>query len=726
MKQLVQHIRTGKAEVVDVPAPRAFAGQILVRVGASLVSAGTERMVVEFAEANLLAKARSRPDLVRQTLEKARREGLLTTLEAIQNRLDAPMALGYSVAGEVIAVGEGVAELKVGDRVAAAGGGHAVHAEVVSIPINLALPLPASVSWEVGAFTTLGAIALQGLRLAEVALGGRVAVIGLGLLGQLSAQLARASGCHVEGYDPQESRAELARTFGCSATTSVEAFAAACLSATGGQGVDAVLIAADTPSNEPVTLAGRVARDCGAVVAVGAVGLALPRKVYYEKELRFHVSRSYGPGRYDEAYEERGQDYPYAYVRWTENRNMRAFVELVADRRVELGPLISHRVPIADGERAYEIILGKTGEPFLGVVLTYPERGDEATATRVDVSTPAGGAAAPGEVGVALLGAGNFAKATLLPAMRKTPGTRLVGVCTASGLSSRDAARRFGFAYCTTESDQILRDPDVRAVVITTRHHQHAAQVCRALEAGKHVFVEKPLCLDATELARVSEALTSARAREPGLVLMVGFNRRFAPLALALRRHFGDSREPLLVQYRVNAGYIPPSHWTQDPAQGGGRLLGEAVHFIDWALWCVGAPPVEVSASALPDGGRYSGDNLAITLTFANGAVAQVLYAANGDRALGKERIEVHGRGRSAVLEDFRRLDLFADGRRATTRHLLRADKGHAGEWRAFVEAVAGRAAVPIPYEEIEGGMRAGLAAVRAVNERRVVGIREI
>ncbi|HEX2122679.1 MAG TPA: bi-domain-containing oxidoreductase [Thermoanaerobaculia bacterium] len=706
MKQLVQNIRTGESIVEDVPAPGVSAGRVLIRVASSLVSAGTERMIVEFGEKSLLDKARSRPDLVRQTLDKAARDGVLATFEAVQNRLDQPMALGYSVAGEVIAVGEGVDGLAIGDRVAAAGANQAVHAEVVSVPKNLVVRLPDAIDFDSAAFTTVGAIALQGVRLADVRLGELVAVIGLGLLGQITVQLLRANGCRVIGLDPQPQRAEMAKRFGAEESVATDdAFRAACARASNGRGADAVLITADTRSDGPVTLAGDVARDKGTVISVGAVGMNIPRKAYFEKELDFKVSRSYGPGRYDEAYEQQGIDYPYGFVRWTENRNMQAFVWLAGEGKLDLNALVTHRVDIADGARAYDLITGKSGEPFMGVLLHYP--GHEPAATR-SVTSPEAKSRAAGDVRVGLVGAGNFARAVLLPAMREA-NADLVGVAAASGTSARHAQTRFGFRYSTTDAEQIFGDSDINAVVIATRHDLHAAQTLRALRAGKHVFVEKPLCLTEQELDEIRETYAAHPA-----VLMVGFNRRFAPMSIALREHFRAAGEPLMIHYRVNGGFIPAKEWVQGE-QGGGRLIGEGVHFIDWAVWLTGDVPERVECVAAANAGRYSNDNLSVVIRFRGGSVFQLLYVASGDRGVGKERVEVHGGGRSAVLEDFRRLELFANGRRSVTRSILRSDKGHRAGFAAFADAIRRGGPSPIPFEEIVTTTRAVFAARRSL-----------
>jgi predicted dehydrogenase len=478
--------------------------------------------------------------------------------------------------------------------------------------------------------------------------------------------------------------------------------------ATGGRGVDAVLITADTKSDQPIATAGDIAREQAIVVAVGAVGLTIPRKTYYEKELRFRVSRSYGPGRNDHAYEQEGIDYPYAYVRWTENRNMEAFLRLVRDDAVDLAPLITHRIDIADGARAYDLITGGSGEPFLGVVLRYPGASDAAIAPRkIEVARTA---AQPAEVRVGFIGAGNFARSVLLPAFRDAGGD-LVGIAAATGVSAQHAADRFRFRYCTTSADEILGDDSVNTVVVATRHDLHAAQTLGAIAGGRHVFVEKPLCLNEAELDAIRVAYES---RDPRPLLMVGFNRRFAPMAVELKEFFAGSGEPLVIHYRVNAGHLPRSEWVQT-AEGGGRLIGEGVHFIDFAHWLTGDAAAVVFAAAAANAGRYSDDNLAVTIRFRNGSLFTLSYIAAGDRAIGKERIEVHSAGRSAVLDDFRRLELTKGGRRRVERSWLRSDKGHRAEVAAFVAAIRDGKESPIAFEDIVRSMTATFAAAESL-----------
>ncbi len=708
MKQVLQNVKTGQTLVAEIPIPTPKPGTALVRTAASLVSAGTERMVVDFAQKSLLGKARARPDLARQVLDKARREGLLTTLEAALNRLDQPMPLGYSSAGTITALGQGLHGFQVGDRVACAGGGYAVHAEYALVPQNLLTRLPDNVDFESAAFTTLGAIALHGFRLAQPQVGERLAVIGLGLLGQLTIRIALAAGCRVLGIDLDPERVRMAAQPGVVAVPRSEALSHA-LTFSRGRGVDAVLICADTPSNDPIELAGEIARDRARVVALGAVGLHIPRKTYFAKELTFLVSRSYGPGRYDPAYEEQGRDYPIGYVRWTEGRNLEAFVDLLAEGRLEVQPLITHRFPIARAPEAYELITGQRKEPFLGVVLTYESaKPDVRSATQPTQPTPH---TAPRTPALGVIGAGNFATAVMLPAIRKLPGIRLVGIASASGLRAQHAADKFGFRYAASDPAQLLADPEINTIAILTRHDSHARFVVEALRAGRHVFCEKPLALNPQQLAEIEDSLLPTSDS----LLLAGFNRRFAPLAQKLHAFIAARSEPLYAHYRVNAGYLPPDHWLHDPQQGGGRIIGEACHFVDFLSFLVGAPPATVSARALPDVGRYRQDNVQITLTFPDGSLGTVTYLANGDKAFPKERVEVFAGGRVAVLDDFRSLELVHNGRRTVHRSRLRQDKGHRGIWEAFVRAITTHGEPPIPYEQLLGVMEVLFEAVEGL-----------
>lgn len=716
MKQVLQNLRSGETLVADVPAPVARHGTVLVRTAASLVSAGTERMVVEFAGKSLVGKARSRPDLVRQVLDKARREGLLSTIETAFNRLDQPMALGYSSAGTIVELGEGVEGWRVGQRVACAGGGYAVHAEFAVVPLNLLALLPDEVEFEPAAFATLGAIALHGFRLAEAQVGERVAVIGLGLLGLLTASIAQAAGCSVLGIDIDPERTALGIRLGLR-TAQREHAEEAAQSFARGRGCDAVLICADTPSADPVELAGVIARDRAQVVAVGSVGLSLPRKLYYEKELFFVNSRSYGPGRYDPAYEEGGQDYPLGYVRWTEGRNLEAFVDLLAQKRLDVSSMITHRFPIEKASQAYELITGKMGEKFLGVLLTYPQMNPPLP--KAVVSSPAA-SAGQAQIRVGVLGAGNFASAVMLPALQKTEGVELVGIASGSGLSAGHAARKYGFRYAASHAGELFKDSEINTIAVLTRHHLHASQVLAALKAGKHVFCEKPLALNREQLSDVRKQLLSVK-NSP--LLMVGFNRRFAPLAVRLHQFLRERAEPVAIHYRVNAGYIPANHWVHDPEQGGGRIIGEACHFVDFLTFLIGACPALVSAQGLPGLGRYHEDNAVMTFSFPDGSVGTLSYLANGDRSFAKERVEVFTGGRVAVLDDFRSLEMVHNGRQRVVRSRLRQDKGHQAEWAAFVTAIRNGGLPPIPYEQIFSVHRAVYAALDSLRSGKILQV---
>jgi predicted dehydrogenase len=715
MKQLLQNMRDGNTVVTEVPVPTPQPGMALVKVAASLVSAGTERMLVEFSEKSLIGKARSRPDLVRQVLDKMRREGLISTLQATFNRLDQPMALGYSSAGTIIALREGIDSFKVGQRVACAGGGYAVHAEYNVVPRALLTPLPDSVDFESAAFTTLGAIALHGFRLAEPQVGERVAVIGLGLLGLLTVQIAAAAGCKVFGIDTNPERVKLAERFGLPACPRDQAEEVA-RAFTANRGFDVVLICADTTSNDPVELAGAIARDRARIVATGAVGLILPRKVYYEKELNFINSRSYGPGRYDPSYEENGHDYPIGYVRWTEGRNFQTIVELMESGKLNVQPLITHRFPIEKAAEAYEVITGKKKEAFLGVLLTYEtSKESRVTSERVifpTVHRPPALSVAEGSstVKLGVLGAGLFANATLLPAIKKLKDIELVGIASAGGLHAQHSGRKFGFAYACADDEQILNDPNINTVAILTRHDTHADLAVKALQAGKHVFVEKPLAITSDQLAVISDQLLKTEH----CLLMTGFNRRFAPLAVELSRFLANRTEPLYAHYRVNAGYIPLSHWTQDPAQGGGRIIGEGCHFVDFLAFLAGAVPVSVNAHALPDSGKYHEDNISMTLTFPDGSLGVVDYLANGDKSFPKERVEIFCGGHVAVLDDFRSLETMRGGRRKIVKKAQ--DKGWFGEWQAFTKAIHTGGQPPISYEQLIGVTKATFAVIESLH----------
>ena len=731
MKQVLQNARSGEVLVEEVPAPQLLPGCVLVRVAASIVSAGTERASAQFARKSLLQKAQSRPDLVREVISKVQRDGFFSAIQAVRSRLDQPQSPGYSSAGTVIALGEGVVDLQPGDRVACAGAGFAVHAEVACVPRLLVARIPSrqpggdEVPFEEAAFATLGAVALHGIRTAEAKLGDLVAVIGLGLLGQLTVQLLKAAGCRVLGTDIDASRADLARQMGADdVANTASAFRELCIERSRGAGVDCVLVTAETSSSDPVNLAGTIARDRAVVVAVGSVGMDIERKAYYEKELDFRISRSYGPGRYDAAYEQKGRDYPIGYVRWTETRNMEAFVQLLAEGKLSVGNLITHRFPVERAQSAYDLITGKTREPFLGVVILYADSAEDTPALAVVPKQRLSEARPVSDVrvSVGVLGAGVFATGTLMPALKATSNTELVAVCAANGLHAQHAQSKFGFRSCSTDDLQVIHDGSVNTVVIATRHHLHAKQVLGALAAGKNVFCEKPLCLTEDELRSIIHAYLGLGASQRP-ALMVGFNRRFAPMTMRMKSFLAMIAEPLALHYRVNAGHLPADHWVNDREQGGGRILGEVCHFVDLLSFLSGSTVVEVEARGIGNSGRYSGDNVLISLRFANGSEGTISYLANGDRAFSKERIEVFGGGSTAVLEDFRRLELVRNGRRDIVRARWQQDKGHRAEWAAFAESVQEHGEAPIPFSELVSSTLATLRIDEALGSGRRLAV---
>jgi predicted dehydrogenase/threonine dehydrogenase-like Zn-dependent dehydrogenase len=710
MLQVLQSLESGRVTSEQVPAPSVATGQVLIATRRSLVSAGTERMLVEFGRKNWLDKARSQPERVRQVLDKARADGVLTTLEAVRAKLEQPLALGYSNAGVVIAVGAGVADLAVGDRVASNG----KHAELVSVPRNLCARIPSAVSDEAAAFTVLGAIALQGVRLAAPTLGECVVVIGLGLIGLLTVQILRAQGCRVLGCDLDAERLALGVRLGAEVVDgSRQDVLSAARAFSRERGVDAVLVTASTDSDQPMAQAARMCRKRGRIVLVGQAGLALERADFFEKELTFQVSCSYGPGRYDLEYEQRGHDYPLGFVRWTEQRNFEAILDLMATGALDLSPLISHRFTIESAAAAYDVLA--SSEPSLGILLEYPEHGvapaEHGTGARWPRNLSLGErAASPGRARVAFVGTGNYAGRTLIPAF-KAAGASLHTAISQAGVSALHYGRKFGFGHASTDIDALFIEPSVDAVVIATRHASHAELTLRALRAGKHVFVEKPLCLTLAELAEI-EAELSLR---PAQLLTVGFNRRFAPHVIKMRSLLSGSSEPGAMSMTVNAGAVPAGHWVIDPKVGGGRIVGEGCHFIDLLRHLAGAPIVEQSVRKL--GGKAAGatstDDAVLTLGFADGSLGTVTYLTNGNKGFPKERLEVFCAGRVLQLDNFRRLRAWGFPG-FSRQYALEQDKGQFACAAAFVEAIRGGAPAPIPLEEVLEVSRASILAQEA------------
>jgi predicted dehydrogenase len=700
VRQVVQAVKGGRTRVADVPAPSLRAGGVLVRTRWSVISAGTEKLIIELAGKSLVGKARARPDLVKKTMEKVRREGVVATYRAVSGRLSGDVPLGYSAAGEVLAIGHGVTGLAPGDRVACAGAGYANHAEILSVPRNLCARVPDGVSLKAAASATLGAIALHGVRTADARLGETAVVVGLGLLGQMAVQMLKASGVRVVAVDRDAGRAELARKLGADVTVGGdEDPAPAVRGLTGGHGADVAIVCAGSDSSEPVSLAASLCRRRGVVVVVGAVGMDLDRRTFYEKELSLRMSTSYGPGRYDPLYEERGVDYPYPYVRWTEGRNLDAFLALVAGSSVDVGPLCTHEFAIEDAEAAYDLVTGEKREPFLGILLRYD--GDAAAALAPKAAPKAAARAAGARVGV--VGAGQFGTAVLLPALKSASGLHLTAISTAGGATADAVKRNFGFARVASGSADVIGAADVDAVVIATRHDSHARLVAEALAAGKPCFVEKPLAIRPEQLAEVVAAMEAS----PGLVC-VGFNRRFAPAVVELRKQLATRTSPLHARYRVNAGAIPAAHWTRDAEIGGGRIVGEACHFVDLLAFIAGSRVDTVFAERVAD------DGAAAMLRFADGSTATLDYVTTGDASIPKEHVDVHWEGTSFVLDDFRSLTKHAGGRKREVWSGSQ-DKGHAAEIAAWARAVVKGESSPVPFDEAVAATEATFAVLDSI-----------
>jgi predicted dehydrogenase/threonine dehydrogenase-like Zn-dependent dehydrogenase len=691
MHQILQNLGSGETLLADVPSPGPRKGNLLIETRASLVSLGTEKMLVDFGKAGWIAKARSQPDKVKQVLQKIKTDGLFPTLDAVRSKLDQPIPLGYCNAGVVIDAG-GLADLSPGDRVLSNG----AHAEVVSIPRALTAKIPDNVSNEEATFTVVGAIGLQGIRILAPTLGESIVVTGLGLIGLLTVQMLRANGCRVLGLDFDAKKCELARQFGAEALdvssgADPVAFAEAW---TNGRGVDGVIITASTASDIPVSQAAQMCRKRGRIVLVGVTGLKLSRDEFYKKEISFQVSCSYGPGRYDPAYEDQGLDYPIGFVRWTEQRNFEAVLEMMADGRVNVAPLISHRYKIQDALEAYATV---SGGKAMGIVLEYEakESPQSAKLVRQISHVPVATSAPTGQVRLSVIGAGNFTTRTLLPAMKEASVRRRI-IASAGGVSAAHAAKKFGFETSSTDSATLLADPETDAVLITTRHDAHARQVLAALESGKHVFVEKPLALTLDEIDAIEAA-----ARSSGKILMVGFNRRFAPLSIKAKSLLNGLPGPKSFVATINAGAIPSDHWTQDPEIGGGRIVGEACHFIDLFRDWAGVPIEDARITYLGGAEGRTRDTAVITLSFADGSIGTINYLATGDKGFPKERFEVFGGGRILQLDNFRTLRGW--GWKGFTKQSggMGQDKGHATGLQAFLNAVAKGGLSPIPLDEV-------------------------
>lgn len=694
MKQILQSLKSGGTEVAEVPIPALSSGQLLVQTSRTLVSAGTERMLVEFGKAGLLEKARQQPDKVRMVLNKIKTDGIQPTLEAVLSKLDEPLPLGYCNVGRVAEVGAGVQGFAKDDRVISNG----KHAEVVGVPMNLCAKVPDGVSDEEAAFTVLGAIALQGIRLAKPTLGEAVVVTGLGLVGLMTVQLLRAQGCRVLGIDFDREKLDLAAQFGAEVidlnsqqdpVPSSQAFSR-------GRGVDAVIVTAASKSSEPIHQAALMCRKRGRIVLVGVTGLELSRDDFFKKELTFQVSASYGPGRYDPNYEEKGQDYPIGFVRWTEQRNFEAVLDMMEMGKLDVKPMISHRFDIADAEKAYELVGGSA--PSLGILLRYPgiEITQESRTMVLEEAARKSEASISGDPVVSFLGAGNYARKVLIPAF-SAAGVSLRGLGSKTGVSGVHAGRKFGFEKTTTDVDSLFEDAGANAMVIATRHDSHATYVLKALAAGKHVFVEKPLCLSLEELSEIDTAYEVAGKGSTQPIAMVGFNRRFAPQIRKVKDLLEGFAGPKSFVMTVNAGAIPGDHWTQDIGIGGGRIIGEACHFIDLLRFLAGVPISGYQNSTM---GHVAGDTATLQLSFADGSIGTIHYFANGSKSFPKERLEVFASGGVLQLDNFRRLRGFGWPGFGKM-NLWRQDKGQRACVDAFVRSVRNRESSPIPFDEI-------------------------
>jgi predicted dehydrogenase/threonine dehydrogenase-like Zn-dependent dehydrogenase len=693
MKQVLQSLETGVVRVEDVPASRAGRGELLIATQFSLLSAGTERMLLEFGRGSLLSKARQQPEKVRQVLQKMSTDGVVATLDAVRSKLDQPLAPGYCNVGQVIGLGSDIHEFSIGDRVVSNGR----HAEVVAVPRNLSARIPAGVEGESAAFTVMAAIGLQGVRLAGPTIGECVAVTGLGLIGLITVQILRAQGCRVLGIDVNPARLAMARQFGAEVVdlSAGEDALAVAQDFSRGRGLDAVLITASTTSSEPVSQAAKLCRKRGRIVLVGVTGLELSRADFYEKELTFQVSCSYGPGRYDPAYEQQGHDYPVGYVRWTEQRNFEAVLDLMASGALDMKPLISHRFDVDDAPRAYDLLVAD--EPSLGIVLRYPGGQHYVDGSKLldrtialEPSAPGAGRAVAG-----FIGAGNYGGRVLISAFREA-GAELYGIASAGGVSAVHYGKKFSFREVTTDAGALIAQPQIDLVVISTRHDTHADFVEQSLREGKNVFVEKPLCLTLEELERIRSSAVSADAR-----LMVGFNRRFAPHIVRIRELLRSISTPKAFLMTVNAGVVPRDHWLQDPVVGGGRLLGEGCHFVDLLRHLAGSPitAFNVHPINLP-GGPPRPDNAAITLRFADGSTGTIHYLSNGHKSVSKERLEIFCGGRVLQLDNFRKLQGWG-WQGFSSMNLWRQDKGQSACAAAFVHAVRSGGPSPIPLEEL-------------------------
>lgn len=701
MLQIVQYQKTGKISIEDLPDIKLLPGGIIVQNYYSLISAGTERTSVKTAQASLIGKAKMRPDLVKQVLENIKREGLIATYKKVMNRLDNYKELGYSSAGIVLE--SNVDEFKPGDRVACAG--FAYHSELIFVPKNLAVKVPENVALDEAAFIAIGAIALQGIRQAKISLGENVVVIGLGLIGLVTVQLLKANGCRVIGTDINERNFDLAKEFGCDEVSLFDDYIERVVQVfTQGYGADAVIITTATNSNEPMEKAIKFARKKGRIVIVGVTGMNIPRAGFYEKELEITISCSYGPGRYDPEYEQKGIDYPFGYVRWTEKRNMEAIIRLLSEGKINFRKLITHKIPIEDGLKAYDLITSKVKEPYIGILIEYnsePKKEFIRVKRNVDRSVSVG------EVVIGFIGAGNFAQSYLLPYLKKNQVT-LKNVVTRKPINAMAVARKFGFIEYSTDPEIIFNDNEINTVFIVTHHNSHAIYVKKALQSGKNVFVEKPLAVTENDLNEIRELYGKTNAN-----LLVGFNRRFSKQFSIIKEFISRSKEPVIINYRVNAGSILPDSWLNDPDQGG-RIIGEACHFIDIFNFLIESEPISVYASAT----GTQDESVVVTITYSNGSVANLLYLTNGNKLLAKEYCEVFTGGMIAIMDDFKKVILFDNRKR---KFKFSGEKGHREEIEHFIKVLKGEEKPKLSFESIYKTTLITFKIIESYRSQRVI-----
>lgn len=703
MKQIIQDLKKGHTLLEEVPAPKIKAGAVLIKTTRSLVSLGTERMLVEFGKAGFIDKARQQPDKVKQVLDKMKAEGILPTLEAVFNKLNQPLPLGYCNVGVVEAVGKGVPGLQVGDRVASNGN----HAEFVCVPENLCALIPDNVSDEEAAFTVIGSIGLEGIRLLNPTLGETIVVIGLGLIGLVTADLLKANGCNVIGYDFDPEKVEMALSKGIIAFNPSQGTDPAKFvqQATNNIGADGVIITASNKDDEIIHQAAEMSRQRGRIVLVGVIGLNLRRDDFFKKELTFQVSCSYGPGRYDENYEQKGQDYPIGYVRWTEKRNFEAVLNAIASGQLDVKPLITEKVPLENFDQIYGD-MRKAGS--IASIITYTDKPDKSNIITLNELSYSG---SKGVIGI--IGAGNFTSSTLLPALKNTKAY-IKYIADLDGLPAKNMARRFGIANAVTDHNVVLQDDEVDTVMVITRHNAHARLVMESIQAGKNVFVEKPLCLNEEELEKIIDAHRSSLIAQ----LIVGFNRRFAPLAQKMKQHLGGG--PMNIIATMNAGFIPPEVWVHDMEIGGGRIIGEACHYIDLCTYLSGSRVIAVCMNSMGTNPKENTDNASILLKYENGSNAVINYFANGSKAYSKERIEVFNQEKTLIIDNWRTLKGF--GTKGFSKMKTRLDKGHRNQFKQLVESINTGQPI-IPFDEIINTTRASFAAIQSLKEGRWVEV---